>query len=225
MTGTLKVFIAEDEALLRNGLRALLALEPDMEVVGEAVDGASAVEGVLRAHPDVVLMDVRMPGLDGIEATRRLMAAGTRARIVMVTTFDLDEYVYRALRAGASGFLLKAIAPDRLAEAVRTIHRGESVLDPALTQRLIEQYLERPEPDEDTARRIEDLTEREREVWLMLARGRSNAQMAEELFLSDTTVKSHVTRLLGKLGVPNRVAAVVLAYESGLVRPGGVREP
>jgi len=220
----LKVFVAEDEALVRGGLCALLELEPDMELAGEAADGAAAVEGVLRAHPDVVLMDVQMPVLDGIEATRRILAAGSRARIVMVTTFDQDEYVYKALRAGASGFLLKALAPERLAAAVRTIAGGESVLDPTLTRRLIEEYLVRPEPDERLARRIEDLTDREREVWLLLAQGKSNAEMGQDLFLSDATIKSHVTRLLSKLSVRSRVGAVVLAYESGLIRPGGARE-
>ncbi|MBE2314626.1 response regulator transcription factor [Solirubrobacter sp. CPCC 204708] len=217
----LKVFVAEDEALVRGGLCALLELEPDMELAGEASDGAAAVEGVLRTHPDVVLMDVQMPVLDGIEATRRILAAGSRARIVMVTTFDQDEYVYRALRAGASGFLLKALAPERLAAAVRTIASGESVLDPVLTRRLIEEYLVRPAPDEQLGQRFSDLTEREREVWRLLAQGKSNAEMGNELFLSDATVKSHVTRLLSKLGVRSRVGAVVLAYESGLVRPGG----
>ncbi|WP_121257297.1 response regulator [Solirubrobacter pauli] len=216
----LKVFVAEDEALVRGGLVALLELEADMELAGEASDGAAAVEGVLRTHPDVVLMDVRMPALDGIEATKRILAAGSKARIVMVTTFDQDEYVYRALQAGASGFLLKALAPERLAAAIRTIASGESVLDPALTRRLIEEYLVRPEPDARLAARLEDLTDREREVWLLLAEGKSNAEMGRDLFLSDATVKSHVTRLLSKLGVRSRVGAVVLAYESGLVRPG-----
>jgi len=221
----LKVFVAEDEALVRGGLVALLELEPDMELAGEAEDGAAAVEGVLRSHPDVVLMDVQMPKLDGIEATRRILAAGSRARIVMVTTFDQDEYVYKALQAGASGFLLKALAPERLPAAIRTIAGGESVLDPVLTRRLIEEYLVRPEPDERLRQRLDDLTDREREVWMLLAQGKSNAEMGRELFLSDATVKSHVTRLLSKLGVRSRVGAVVVAYESGLVRPGGQREP
>ena len=216
----LKVFVAEDEALVRGGLVALLELEPDQELAGEAADGSAAVEGVLRTHPDIVLMDVRMPGLDGIEATKRILSAGSKARIVMVTTFDQDEYVYKALQAGASGFLLKALAPERLAAAIRTIASGESVLDPALTRRLIEEYLVRPEPDARLAARLEDLTDREREVWLLLADGKSNAEMGSDLFLSDATIKSHVTRLLSKLGVRSRVGAVVLAYESGLVRPG-----
>ena len=220
----IRVYVADDQALLRGAVRTMLDLEADIEVVGEAADGGEAVEQILRLHPDVVLMDVRMPTLDGIEATRRLRDAGSDARILVVTTFDLDEYVFHALRAGASGFLLKATSPDRLAETVRAVAAGESVLDPALTRRLVEEYLDRPEPDEQLRRRIDDLSARELEVWRLLARGRSNAEMAAELFLSDTTVKSHVTRLLGKLGVPNRVGAVVLAYESGLVRAGRADE-
>jgi DNA-binding NarL/FixJ family response regulator len=216
----IKVFIADDEALLRGGLRAMLEVEEDIEVAGEAADGAEAVEGVLRTHPDVALMDVRMPRLDGIEATRRLLAAGSRARILVVTTFDEDEYVYEALRAGASGFLLKATSPDRLAAAVRTVASGDAVLDPSLTRRLIETYLDRPEPDPDTTRRVESLSPRETEVWRLLARGLTNAEMGRELFLSEATVKSHVTRLLGKLRAPSRVNAVILAYETGLVRAG-----
>jgi DNA-binding NarL/FixJ family response regulator len=216
----IKVLIADDQALLRGALRTMLDIEPDIEVVGEAADGAQAVEDALRLHPDVVLMDVRMPGLDGIEATRRLRAAGSNARVLVVTTFDLDEYVLHALRAGAGGFLLKATSSDRFADAVRAVAAGEPVLDPALTRRLIEEHLAQPQPGEDLQRRIDDLSARELEVWRLLARGKSNAEMAAELFLSDTTVKSHVTRLLGKLGVPNRVGAVVLAYESGLVRAG-----
>jgi DNA-binding NarL/FixJ family response regulator len=215
-----KVFVADDQALLRGSLRAVLELEPDLQVVGEAEDGAQAVEGVLRTHPDVVLMDVRMPGLDGIEATRRLRSAGSKARVLVVTTFDLDEYVLHALRAGASGFMLKTTPPERLADAVRTIAAGESVLDPALTRRLIEEYLDRPEPDQELEGRIGELSPRELEVWHLLVRGLTNAEMGKELFLSEGTVKSHVTSLLGKLGVPNRVGAVILAYESGLVRPG-----
>lgn len=216
----IKVLIADDQALLRGGLRAMLDAEEDLEVVAEAGDGAEAVELALRTHPDVVLMDVRMPRLDGIEATRRLLAAGSRARVLVVTTFDLDEYAFQALRAGAAGFLLKATAPGALVAAVRTVAAGDALLDPAVTRRLVEHFLARPEPDEDTRRRLEDLTEREREVLLLLARGMTNDEMGERLFLSPATVKSHVTRILGKLGVRSRVQAVVLAYETGLVRPG-----
>jgi DNA-binding NarL/FixJ family response regulator len=215
-----RVFIAEDQTLLRSGLRALLEPEEDIEVVGDAADGPGAVDGVIATHPDVVLMDIQLPGLDGIEATRRILAARSRARILIVTTFDLDEYVYGALRAGAAGFLLKSALPERLVSAVRTIASGESVLDPAPLHRLIDEYLHRPEPDGELAARIDGLSDREREVWLLIARGMSNAQISAELFLSEGTVKTHVTRLLGKLGVPSRAAAVVLAYESGLVRAG-----
>lgn len=215
-----KVLIADDQALLRGGLRAMLEAEPGIDVVGEAEDGAEAVELALRTHPDVVLMDVRMPRLDGIEATQRLLAAGSRARVLVITTFDLDEYVFRALRAGASGFLLKATPPGALVSAVRTVAAGESMLDPVITRRLVDHFLARPEPDDITRERIAELTEREHEVLRLLVRGQSNSEMGAELFLSPATVKSHVTRILGKLGVHSRVQAVILAYESGLVRPG-----
>ena len=214
----IKVLIADDQALVRSGIDAMLALEQDIEVVGEAADGGEAVEAALRAHPDVVLMDVRMPGVDGIEATRRLRAAGSRAAVLVVTTFDLDDYVLHALRAGAAGFLLKASSGSRLAEAIRAVARGDSVLDPALTRRLIEAHLAQPEIDPRTARRIEQLTDREHEVWRLHVRGLSNAEMGALLHLSEATIKSHVTRLLGKLDVRNRVGAVVLAYDTGLVR-------
>jgi DNA-binding NarL/FixJ family response regulator len=219
-TSRIKVLIADDQAMLRGGLRAILEVEEDLDVVGEASDGVQAVDEALRLHPDVVLMDVRMPGLDGLEATTRLAAAGSRAKVLIVTTFDLDEYVFRALRAGASGFLLKAAPPGRLADAVRTVAGGEAVFDPTVTRRLVEHFLERPDLDEDARRPLEDLTEREREVLRLLARGMTNAEMGRELFLSELTVKSHVTRMLGKLGVRSRVQAVILAYETGLVRPG-----
>jgi DNA-binding NarL/FixJ family response regulator len=216
----IKVLVADDQALLRAGLTALLGAEPDLSVIGEAADGAEAVELALRLHPDVVLMDVEMPGLDGIGATRRLRAAGSRARVLVVTTFGHDAYVYRALRAGANGFLLKATPPERLPAAVRAVAAGETVLDPAVTARLVEHFLTRPELDTAALRPLEQLTERERQVLRLLARGLSNVEMGRELCLSDATVKSHVTRMLGKLGVGTRVQAVVLAYETGLVRPG-----
>ena len=214
----IKVLIADDQALVRSGIEAMLALEGDIEVVGEAADGGEAVEAALRAHPDVVLMDVRMPGVDGIEATRRLRSAGSRAAVLVVTTFDLDDYVLHALRAGAAGFLLKASSGSRLAEAIRAVARGDSVLDPALTRRLIEAHLAQPDIDPRMARRIEQLTDREHEVWRLLVRGLSNAEMGALLHISEATIKSHVTRLLGKLDVRNRVGAVVLAYDTGLVR-------
>jgi DNA-binding NarL/FixJ family response regulator len=220
----IRVLIADDQTLLRGGVRAMLEAEADLEVVGEAADGAEAVEQALRTHPDVVLMDVHMPRLDGIEATRRLLAAGSRARILVVTTFDLDEYVFRALKAGAAGFLLKATSPGQLADAVRTVAAGESLLDPALTRRLVEHFLARPDFDEEAQQRLAAVTDRERHVLRSLARGLSNAEIGAELFLSEATVKSHVTRMLGKLGVRSRVQAVVLAYETGLIRPGQPRD-
>lgn len=216
----IKVLIADDQVLLRGGLRAMLEAEPGIDVVAEAGDGAEAVDEALRTHPDVVLMDVRMPKLDGIEATRRLAAAGSRARVLVITTFDLDEYVFQSLRAGANGFLLKATPPGALVDAVRTVAAGESLLDPSVTRRLVEHFLARPEADPETQERLDGLTDREREVLVLLARGLSNDEMGERLFLSPATVKSHVTRILGKLGVRSRVQAVVLAYETGLVRPG-----
>jgi len=216
----IKVLIADDQALLRGGLRAILDAEDDIEVVAEAEDGAAAIDEALRVHPDVVLMDIRMPRLDGLEATKRLLASGSRARVLVITTFDRDEYVFHALRAGASGFLLKSASGEALASAVRTVARGDSLLDPAITTRLIEHFLARPDLDSALGARLEGLTAREREVLMLLARGMSNAEMGRELFLSETTVKSHVTRVLGKLGVGSRVQAVVVAYETGLVRPG-----
>jgi DNA-binding NarL/FixJ family response regulator len=216
----IKILIADDQALLRGGLRAILEAEDDLTVVAEARDGVEAVDETLRTHPDVVLMDIRMPRLDGLEATKRLLGAGTRARILVITTFDRDEYVFRALRAGAAGFLLKSASGERLAEAVRTVASGESLLDPAITTRLVEHFLSRPDFDPELRARLDTLTPREREILLLLARGLSNAEMGRELFLSETTVKSHVTRMLSKLGVSSRVQAVVLAYETGLIRPG-----
>lgn len=216
----IKVLIADDQALIRGGLRAMLEAEDDITVVAEAADGAAAVDEALRTHPDVVLMDIRMPRLDGLEATNRLRTSGSRARVLVITTFDRDEYVYRALRAGAAGFLLKSASGERLADAVRTVAGGESLLDPAITTRLVEHFLARPDFDPAVQARLETLTAREREILMLLARGMSNAEMGRELFLSETTVKSHVTRLLSKLAVASRVQAVVLAYESGLVKPG-----
>ncbi len=216
----IKLLIADDQALLRGGLKAILEAEDDLTVVAEAADGVEAVDETLRTHPDVVLMDIRMPRLDGLEATRRLIGAGTRARILVITTFDRDEYVFRALRAGAAGFLLKSASGERLAQGVRTVAGGESLLDPAITTRLVEHFLSRPDFDPELRARLDGLTPREREILLLLARGLSNAEMGRELFLSETTVKSHVTRMLSKLSVSSRVQAVVLAYETGLIRPG-----
>ncbi len=215
----IRVLLADDQDLVREGLRMLLDAEPDIEVVGEAGDGRAALAEARRLDPDVVLMDVRMPELDGIEATTRLAATGSSARVLMLTTFDLDEYVYRALKAGASGFLLKDATREQLVAAVRTIARGESLLAPAVTRRLIEDFCRRPEPGA-VPEAAAGLSDREREVLRLLARGLSNAEIAQQLFLGETTVKSHVARVLAKLGLRDRVQTVVFAYESGLVRPG-----
>ena len=217
----IRVLLADDHELMRNGLRGMLDAQDDMEVVGEAEDGAQAVDEAIRLHPDVVIMDIRMPRLDGIEATRRLTAQGGHApRVLVLTTFDLDEYVYEALRAGAGGFMLKDAPPRQLAEAVRTVAAGDSLLAPAVTKRLIERYVSSPPADAVRRERFAELTERELEVLKLLTRGLSNVEIGERLFLSEATVKTHVTRVLSKLGVRDRVQAVVVAYESGLVQPG-----
>ena len=209
----ISVLLADDHALVRGGLAGILGAQPDLTVVGEAEDGAEAVERTLELRPDVVLMDVRMPRVDGIEATRRLAAAGSPARVLVLTTFDLDEYVQEALRAGASGFLLKDAPPSQLAEGVRTVARGEALLAPAVTKRLIERFVDRRGKDPALA----ELTDREREVLLLVARGMTNAEIGAELFLSEATVKTHVGRVLQKLQLRDRVQAVVYAYETGLV--------
>jgi len=217
----IRVLIADDHELMRNGLRAILDAQQDIEVVGEAEHGALAVENTIRLHPDVVIMDIRMPRLDGIEATKRLALQGEKApKVLVLTTFDLDEYVYQALRAGAAGFLLKDTPPRQLTEAVRTIAAGESLLAPAVTKRLIERYVSSPTSDTARRERFAELTERELEVLQLITRGLSNAEIGARLFLSEATIKTHVTRILTKLGVRDRVQAVVLAYETGLVQPG-----
>lgn len=221
MCGVINVVLVDDQVLLRAGMQALLEAHDDLRVVGEAGDGAEGVEVVLRTHPDVVVMDIRMPRLDGIEATRRLVAAGSRARVLVVTTFDTDEYVYEALRSGAAGFLLKDAPPDRLAAAVRTVAAGDALLAPAITQRLIETHLGRTEPQLAMRERLAELTDRELAVLRELAAGQSNAEIGAAVFLSEATVKTHITRILGKLGLRTRVQAVVWAYESGLVTPTG----
>jgi len=214
----IRVLIADDQALMRTGFRMILDAQDDIEVVGEAIDGADAVRGFERLAPDVVVMDVRMPTMDGIEATRRLSALDRPARVLILTTFDLDEYVYEALRAGASGFLLKDRPPEELVAAVRVIASGEALLAPSITRRLIEEFARRAPAVEPTG--LEQLTEREREVLVLMARGLSNAEIARALFVAETTVKTHVGRVLHKLGLRDRAQAVVLAYESGLVQPG-----
>jgi DNA-binding NarL/FixJ family response regulator len=216
----IKLIVADDHALARGGLRAMLGAEDDLQVVGEAADGAEAVELALKLRPDVVVMDIRMPRLDGIEATRRLRAHAGAPNVLVLTTFDLDEYVYEALRAGAGGFMLKDAAPSQLAEAVRTVAAGEALLAPAVTRRLVERYVRRPPADKVREQQFAELTERELEVLTFIARGLSNAEIGGQLFLSEATVKTHVTRILSKLGLRDRVQAVVRAYESGLVEPG-----
>jgi DNA-binding NarL/FixJ family response regulator len=217
----IRVLIADDQALVRGGFRSILEGQDDIEVVGEADDGAQAVDAAARLHPDVVLMDVRMPGVDGLQATRRIVADGVAARILVLTTFDVDDYVYEAMKAGASGFLLKTAPPRQLVEAVRTVAAGDAVLAPSVTRRLVEQFVRRPPPGAAVPPGLETLTERELEVLRLVARARSNAEIAAELVVSEATVKSHVNRLLGKLGLRDRAQAIVLAYESGLVEPGG----
>jgi DNA-binding NarL/FixJ family response regulator len=217
--------LADDQALLRKGFRMILEAEDDMEIVGEAADGSDAVRLVDLYEPDVVLMDVRMPAMDGIEATRIIADSGASTRVLILTTFDLDEYAFSALRAGASGFLLKDVPPAELVAGIRTVARGDAVVSPRITKRLLEEYahqLPGGGPDEPAERlhpALADLTEREREVLLAVADGLSNAEIAERLFVSEATVKSHVGRLLAKLGLRDRVQAVVLAFQSGLVRP------
>lgn len=212
----IRILLADDQALVRAGFRLILDAEPDMQVVAEAADGEQAVTLAAETGPDLVLMDVRMPGLDGIEATRKLLANTTRTRVLMLTTFDLDEYVVEAFRAGASGFLLKTAPPQQLVSAVRTVQDGDALLAPASVRRLIEQHAQRTT---NTAA-LEQLTAREQEVLTLLARGHSNAEIANELVVEPSTVKSHVASLLAKLDLRDRVQAVIYAYESGLVRAG-----
>lgn len=214
----ISVVVADDQRLVRAGLVSILQTQPDMTVVGEAGDGEEAVRVVRELDPDVTLMDVRMPEVDGIQATRRL--ADTRSAILMLTTFDMDEYVYAAMRAGACGFLLKDGLPEALIDAVRAAARGDALLAPAITRRLVEEFVRRPAPGAGRPEVLARLTDRESEVLVEMARGRSNAEIAARLFLSEATVKTHVTRTLTKLGLRDRAQAVVLAYECGLVRPG-----
>jgi DNA-binding NarL/FixJ family response regulator len=221
----IRVVVADDQALVRSGFTMLLAGEDDIEVVGEAANGAEAVALVASERPDVVLMDVRMPVMDGLEATRRISGDDTLAttRVVILTTFDLDEYVHEALRAGASGFLLKDTLPVELLNAVRVVAGGDALISPKITRRLIEEFARRPEPASAVAAAavLDQLTEREREVLETVARGHSNAEIAEQLFVSHATVKTHVSRLLMKLGARDRAQLVMIAYESGMVAPGG----
>jgi DNA-binding NarL/FixJ family response regulator len=213
---TVRVLVADDQTMVRAGFRMLLGGEPDFEVVAEASNGLEAVEKADRFHPDVILMDIRMPELDGLEATRRILAADDNAaRVLVLTTFDLDEYVYEALRAGASGFVLKDDPPEQLIAAIRTVAAGDALLSPAITRRVIQQFTRLPRPTPPAE--LDDLSARELEVLRLIARGLSNAEIGQELFIGETTVKTHVTHVLQKLGLRDRVQAVVLAYRAGLM--------
>jgi DNA-binding NarL/FixJ family response regulator len=215
---TVRVLIADDQALVRSGFRLIVESRPDLEVVGEAENGSQTVDLASELDPDVILLDIRMPEMDGIEATKRIVASGSRARILVLTTFDHDEYVYGAIRAGASGFLLKDVRPLDLVDAIRLIASGSALLGPTVTQRLLERFADTHDADAPSVA-IESLTEREHEILRLLARGLSNAEIATELVLSETTVKTHVSNVLRKLGVRDRVQAVIAAYDAGLARP------
>ncbi|MFZ3471854.1 response regulator [Streptomyces sp. 4.24] len=221
-TAPIKVLIADDQMMVRQGFTVLLNAQPDIEVVGQAVDGAEAVAKVAELAPDVVLMDIRMPGMGGIEATSLITGApGSTVKVLVLTTFDLDEYVYEALRAGASGFLLKDASADQLAEAVRVIAAGEALLAPNITKRLITEFSRLGAPRAPSRARIDELTGRETEVLSLVAQGMSNAEIAGHLVLAEQTVKTHVGRILVKLGLRDRTQAAVFAYETGLIRPTG----
>ena len=222
---TIRVLIADDQALVRSGFRLILETRLDLEVVGEAEDGEQAVRLAAELDPDVILLDIRMPAMDGIEATRAIVASGSGARILVLTTFDLDEYVYGAVRAGASGFLLKDVRPPDLIDAIRLVAGGNALLGPTVTRRLLDRFVEtQPRPGAAAALPA-SLTEREHEILHLLATGLSNAEIAEKLVVGETTVKTHVSNLLRKLGVRDRVQAVILAYEAGLVSPGARLAP
>ncbi len=212
---SIRVLVADDQSMVRAGFRMLLSGENDIEVVAEASNGLEAVAQAARFHPTVVLMDIRMPQLDGLEATRRILAVDDNARILILTTFDLDEYVYEALRSGASGFVLKDDPPEQLLAAIRVVASGEALLSPAITKRVIKQFARIPRPQ--PPRQLDELTERELEVFRLIARGLSNNEIGRELYISDTTVKTHITHILMKLNLRDRVQAVVLAHETGLV--------
>ena len=217
---TIRVVLADDQAMVRAGFRLIIEAEDDLEIAGEAADGEEAIEATRRLEPDVVLMDIQMPKLDGIAATRRIAEdPNIRSRVVILTTFEQDDYVFEALRAGASGFLLKNAPPEQLVEAVRTVAAGDALLSPAVTRRVIEDYAQRTVARNNN-KGLDSLTERELEVLRLLATGKSNAELAQELFLGEGTIKTHVSHLLAKLGLRDRVQAVVFAYESGLISPG-----
>ncbi len=218
---SVRVVIADDQAMVRAGFRSLLKEEPGIDVVGEAADGEQAVAAVRRFSPDVALMDVRMPNVDGLEATRRIVAAGSATRILILTTFDIDEYVYAGLRAGASGFLLKDATPEQLIAAIHIVAEGEAVLAPTVTRRVVEAFAGLPVAPEALQDALASLTPREQDVLRLLAKGHANSEIARDLVVSHATVKTHVRNVLAKLDLRDRVHAVVFAYESGLVRPGG----
>jgi DNA-binding NarL/FixJ family response regulator len=217
---SVRVLVADDQSMVRAGFRMLLSGEPDIEVVAEASNGLEAVDKTARFAPTVVLMDIRMPELDGLEATRRILAADdNNARILILTTFDLDEYVYEALRAGASGFVLKDDPPEQLLAAIRTVAAGDALLSPAITKRVIKQFTSIPRPS--PPKEFDELTTREQEVFRLIASGLSNPEIAQELYISEATVKTHITHILQKLNLRDRVQAVVLAYQTGLFEPAG----
>jgi len=218
----IRVLIADDQELVRAGFRMILDVEEGIEVIGEAGDGLEAIEASGALDPDVVLMDVRMPEMDGIEATRRLVGAGSRARVLMLTTFDADEHIYDAMKAGASGFLLKNAPPAQLVAAVRATAAGEAQIAPAIVRRMVEEFVRRPAPGTTRPAALSELTERELDVLKLIARGLTNANIAGILYLSEATVRTHVSRILAKLKLRDRTQAVVVAYESGLVQPGTV---
>ena len=221
----IRVLIVDDQALVRGGFRLILNTQQDMQVVGEAENGLDAIERARALTPDVVLMDIRMPVLDGIEATRRLLDNDAHARVLILTTFDADRYVYDAMKAGASGFLLKDVRPEQLADAVRVVAGGDALLAPVITRRLVEEYVRRPPPGAHAPSELAELTERELDVLKLVANGLSNTEIGSALFVTEATVKTHVTHILAKLRLRDRVQAVVLAYECGLVQPGTAQRP
>jgi len=216
----IEVLLVDDEEMVREGFRMILETAPDIHVAAEAADGREALRQAESLRPDVVLMDIRMPNLDGLEGTKRIVAAGL-ARVLVLTTFDNDEYVYEALKSGASGFMLKSAPRDQLIGAVRVVARGEQLLAPAITRRLIEEFVRRPPPGVTKPRELDELSDRELDVFRLVGRGRSNDEISKQLFISEATVKTHMGRIFSKLGVRDRAQAVVVAYESGLVRAGG----
>ena len=221
----IRVLIVDDQALVRGGFRLILDAQKDMQVVGEAEDGRDGIEQARALTPDVVLMDIRMPVLDGIEATRRLLSDDARPRVLILTTFDADRYVYDAMKAGASGFLLKDVRPEQLADAVRVVAGGEALLAPGITRRLVEEFVRRPPPGSHAPDELAELTERELDVLKLVAHGLSNSEIGSALFVTEATVKTHVTHILAKLRLRDRVQSVVYAYECGLVQPGNPRSP